>query len=225
MLSVWQVTLAVFAVLTMFGGNLMALLQNDLKRLLAFSTVAQTGYIIFGLAIATEYGLTGSLFHIMNHAIMKSLLFFCAGAFLRQAGTRDLTKLRGIRHTMPVTSLIFSIGAIAISGVPPLNGFWSEWMIVVAGLRAEMILFSVLMFANMILSVVYYLRVIEIIFLEKPTAVAEKATEAPASMLIPTLALVCLCIVIGVYPGPFITMASRAAQAALDFQAYIGSML
>ncbi len=225
MLSVWQMTLAVFAVFTMFGGNIMALLQDDLKRLLAFSTIAQMGYIIFGLSMASLSGLTGSLFHIMNHAIMKGLLFLCAGSFVHQVKTRDLRKLRGIRKTMPMTSIFFAIGALAIIAIPPLNGFWSEWMIVTAGIEAEMIPFSALMLANMIFSVVYYLRVLRMILLEKPTAVSKKATEAPASMLIPTMILAALCIIIGVYPGPFITMASRAAQAALDVQRYIGSML
>ncbi|MCK4477344.1 hypothetical protein KAU88_02305 [Candidatus Bathyarchaeota archaeon] len=225
MQSVWQITLAVFAVFTMFGGNIMALWQNDLKRLLAFSTIAQMGYIIFGLSTASLSGLTGGLFHIMNHAIMKGLLFLCAGSFIHQVKTRDLKKLRGIRKTMPMTSMFFAIGAIAISAIPPLNGFWSEWMIVTAGIEAEMILFSALMLANMIISVVYYVRVIRIILLEKPTAVSKKAKEAPASMLIPTFILAALCIIIGVYPGPFITMASQAAKAALEVQRYISLML
>lgn len=119
----WQMTLAVFAVFTMFIGNFMALLQDDLKRLLAFSTIAQMGYILLGLAIASVSGLTGSLFHIMNHAIMKGLLFLCAGSFLHQAKTRDLRELAGIRQRMPVTSLFFAIGAVAIAAIPPLNGF------------------------------------------------------------------------------------------------------
>lgn len=98
-------------------------------------------------------------------------------------------------------------------------------MIIAAGIEAEKILFSALMLANIILSVVYYLRVIRIILLEKPTAVSKKANEAPAPMLVSTLILVALCIIIGVYPEPFITIASRAAQAALDIQRYIGSIL
>ena len=117
---------------------------------------------------------------------------------------------------MPMTSMFFAIGALAIAAIPPLNGFWSEWMIVTAGIKAEMIPFSALMLANMVFSVVYYLRVIRIILLEKPTAASQKAREAPASMLIPTLILATLCIIIGFYPGPFITMASRAAEAALN---------
>jgi len=225
MQPMWQITLALFAVFTMFGGNIVALLQNDLKRLLAFSTIAQMGYIIFGLSMASLSGLTGSLFHIMNHAIIKGLLFLCAGSFVHQVKTRDLRKLKGIRKTMPLTSMFFAIGALAIAAIPPLNGFWSEWMIVTAGIEAEMIPFSALMLANMVFSVVYYLRVVRMILLDEPTAASKKATEAPASMLIPTLILATLCIIIGFYPGPFITMASRAAEAALNLQAYIGSML
>ncbi len=225
MLSVWQMTLAVFAVFTMFGGNIMALLQNDLKRLLAFSTIAQMGYILFGLATASLSGLTGGLFHIMNHAIMKSLLFLCAGSFIHQAKTRDLRKLAGIRQTMPVTTVFFAIGAVAIAAIPPLNGFQSEWMIVAAGVEAGMLPFSALMIVNVLFSVAYYLRVIHIVVFKKPTSMSKKAGEAPLSMLIPTLILASLCIIVGIYPGPFMAMASQAAEAALDLQAYISSVL
>jgi len=225
MQSAWQVTLAVFAVITMFGGNMMALLQNDLKRFLAFSTVAHMGYILFGFAIATPDGLTASLFHVINHAIMKTLLFLCAGAFIRQTKTRDLRKLRGIRKAMPVTSASFTIGTIAIAAFPPFNGFWSEWMIIAAGVRAEMIIFSALTLANMALSVVYCFRLIHIIILEKPTKVSERATEAPVSMLIPTLVLAFLCVLIGIYPGLCIDVASKAAEAMLNIEAYIDAVI
>lgn len=221
----WQMTLAVFAVLTMFGGNIMALLQNDLKRLLAFSTVAHMGYILFGFAIASQEGLTASLFHVINHAIMKTLLFLCAGAFIRQTKTRYLGKLRGISKTMPITSASFAIGTVAIAAFPPLNGFWSEMMIIAAGVRAEMIIFSILTLANMALSVVYYFRLIRIIILEKPTKVSERATEAPVSMLIPIAILAFLCIFIGVYPGPCIDASSKAAEAMLNIEVYIDAVL
>lgn len=221
----WQMTLAIFAVFTMFGGNLMALLQNDLKRLLAFSTIAHMGYIIFGFAISTSYGFSASLFHVVNHAIMKTLLFLCAGAFIRQTKTRDLRKLRGIRRAMPMTSAAFTIGTIAIAAFPPLNGFWSEMMIVAAGVRAEMIVFSGLMLANMALSVVYYFRLIRIIILEKPTKVSRKATKTPMTMLIPILVLAFLCVLIGAYPVLYIDASSKAAEAMLNIGAYIEAVL
>ncbi len=225
MQSAWQMTLVVFAVFTMFGGNLMALLQNDLKRLLAFSTIAHMGYILFGFAIGSQEGLTASLFHVINHAIMKTLLFLCAGAFIRQTKTRDLRKLRGIRKAMPITSVSFAIGTIAIAAFPPLNGFWSEMMIITAGVRAEMIIFSALTLTNMALSVVYYFRLIRIIILEKPTKVSERAAEAPVLMLIPIVILALLCILIGVYPGPFIGASSKAAEAVLNIEAYVDAVL
>jgi len=161
----------------------------------------------------------------MNHAIMKTLLFLCAGSFVHRVKTQDLRKLRGIRKTMPLTSMFFLIGAIAIMAVPPFNGFWSEWMILIGGMEAEMIPFSALMLANMIFSVIYYLRAIRMIWFEETTVVSEKAREAPAIMLIPTFILAALCIIIGIYPGPFITVASNAAQALLDVQGYINSIL
>jgi len=204
---------------------LMALLQNDLKRLLAFSTIAHMGYIVFGFAIASPEGLAAGLFHIVNHAVMKSLLFLCAGAFIRQTKTRDLRKLRGIRRAMPMTSAAFTIGTIAIAAFPPLNGFWSEMMIITAGVRAEMIIFSALMLTNMALSVVYYFRLIRIIMLEKPTKVSKKATKAPISMLIPILVLAFLCIFIGAYPVPYIDASSKAAEAMLNIGTYIDAVL
>jgi proton-translocating NADH-quinone oxidoreductase chain N len=216
MQNLWQMALMIFAVFTMFLGNLMALLQDDIKRLLAFSTIAQMGYILFGFSTASQQGLTGSFFHIMNHAVMKSLLFLSAGAFVHQVGTRSLRKLEGIRRTMPVTSILLAIGAIAIAAIPPLNGFWSEWMIVLAGVEADMLPFSALMIINILISVAYYLRLIYVIVLKEPTPVAEKATKAPFSILIPVLVLAAICIVIGIYPGPFISLAEAAAKAALN---------
>lgn len=212
----WQTTLAVFAVFTMFGGNLMALLQDDIKRLLAFSTIAHMGYILFGFAITSPQGIAASLFHIMNHAIMKSLLFLSAGALIYRTGTRDLKRLEGIRQRMPVTSMSLSIGAVAIAAIPPLNGFWSEAMIVLAGVEVGMLPFSILMVINMVLSVAYYLRLIHVIILGKPSLVSLRSTEAPVALLLPISILALLCIVVGIYPGPFITLAQKAAEAVLS---------
>jgi multicomponent Na+:H+ antiporter subunit D len=215
MQGVWQATLAIFAVFTMFIGNFLALLQYDIKRLLAYSTIAQMGYILFGIATGLHQGLTGSFFHTMNHALMKSLLFLSAGGLIYRTGTRDLRELQGIRRAMPITSMSLAVGAVAIAAIPPLNGFWSEWLIVLAGLEAGMFPFSALMVINMLLSVAYYLRLIYILVLKEPTPVSAKATEAPASMLIPIMILAVLCIIIGIYPGPFVAFSQEAAQAAL----------
>ncbi len=213
--TAWQPTLAVLAVFSMFGGNILALLQDDLKRLLAFSTIAHVGYILFGFSTISQQGLAASLFHIWNHAIMKGLLFLCAGAVVCQTGVRDLKKLEGIRRTMPATSLLLAVGSIAIAAIPPLNGFWSELLIVLAGLKADMLLFSALMVVNILLSTAYYLRLIYVTVLKEPTPVSERATEVPKSMLIPMSVLAFLCLIIGFCPEPLVALAQKAAEAVL----------
>ena len=221
----WRMTLAIFAVATMFTGNLMALLQDDVKRLLAFSTVANIGYILLGLSTRSLLGLTGGLFHILNHAIVKALLFLCAGSFTYQARTRSLKELEGIGRRMPVTGALFILATVAIAGIPPLNLFWSEWTILMAGVEENMMMFSILMVVNLVLSAAYCIRLIQTILLKGETQTSMEATEAPVPMLLPTLALGTLCIVIGLYPGPFRTAAEEAARAALDIQAYFGIVL
>jgi proton-translocating NADH-quinone oxidoreductase chain N len=220
----WGITLAIFAVLTMFTGNLMALLQDDVKRLLAFSTIANMGYILLGLSIGSLRGLTGSLFHILNHAVVKSLLFLSAGSFVYRTKTRSLKELAGIGRSMPISSGLFAIGLIALAGIPPLNFFWSELTIVTACVEADMLLFSILMILNLALSAVYCLRMIQTIFFRKSTSISEKATEAPKIMLVATIILASLSIVIGLYPSPFQDMAGNAAEAAFNRQAYMNAV-
>jgi proton-translocating NADH-quinone oxidoreductase chain N len=220
----WGITLAIFAVLTMFTGNLMALLQDDVKRLLAFSTIANMGYILLGLSIGSLRGLTGSLFHILNHAIVKSSLFLSAGSFIYRTKTRSLRELAGIGRSMPISSGLFAIGVIALAGIPPLNFFWSELTIVTACLEAEMLLFSILMILNLALSAVYCLRMIQTIFFKETTAISEKATESPKIMLVATIILAFLSIVIGFHPSPFQDVAENAAEAALNPQTYIDAV-
>ncbi len=226
----WQIALAILAVLTMSVGNLMALLQTDLKRLLAFSSVGQMGYIIFGLSIATFYGLTGSLFHIMNHAIMKSLLFLCSGAFLFAVKSRNLEELAGIGRKMKITGVMFTIGSLALAGIPPFNGFQSEFMILLAGidigdLNAIWYILSAIMLLNILFSVGYYLRLVNILMLKDPTKISLKAREAPFTMLLPMGILALLCVIIGIYPGPFVLYSGNAARAVLDASQYIAAIV
>jgi len=211
----WQTALVILAVLTMTYGNLAALLQSDIKRLLAYSSIAQMGYVLFAISTATSYGLTAGLMHIMNHALMKGLLFLCAGAFIFRAETRSLEELRGIGHRMPITSIIFVIASLAISGIPPLNGFVSEFMIVFAGIDAHMLVFTVIMLINILLGFAYYLRLIKIIVWSMPSGKLSSVKRAPLTMLAPMFILALTCIIIGLYPSPFIDLASKAAQAII----------
>jgi proton-translocating NADH-quinone oxidoreductase chain N len=212
----WSITLAVFAVLTMFVGNLSALFQDDIKRLLAYSTIANTGYILLGMAIGSHRALTGSLFHVLNHAVIKALLFLCAGAFIHEAKTRSLRELAGIRRAMPITGSVFVIGVLSLASFPPLNIFWGEFTIVMAGLEADMAWLSFLMIINLVFSAAYCLRMIQILAIQKETSVSRKAKEASKPMLVPILILGFLSILIGIYPAPFQTLVEVVAQATLN---------
>jgi len=223
--GLWRMALALLAALTMFTGNLMALLQDDVKRILAFSTIANIGYILLGLASGSLPGWTGSLFHLLNHAICKALLFLCVGSFIHQTGSRSLTALAGIGRRMPITGALFTVGVLAILGVPPLNAFWSELMIVVEGLESGLLFFSTVMIVNIILSAFYFFRMIQVIMLQETTSTSMKARKAPVSMLIPTYALAFYSIIIGLYPAVFRGIAESAAQAALNIHAYVAAVL
>ena len=124
----WTLTLAIIAVFTMTLGNLGALIQKSVPRILAYSSIAQAGYIMIGLAVApySDQALTGSLFHIMNHAVMKSAAFIAAAAVAITLASYSLEKYRGLARRMPITAIALSISLLALAGVPPLNGFWSK---------------------------------------------------------------------------------------------------
>ena len=218
--SSWQAALMAIAILTMSYGNLAALLQDDIKRLLAYSSIAQIGYILFAVSTATTQanavlGLTAALMHIMNHALMKCLLFLCAGAFIYRAGTRSLARLSGIGRRMPLTAVTFAIGALAISGIPPLNGFISELMIIYSGIRCNAYIPTVILLANILLGFAYYLRLIRIIIWSSPSGRLNKVHEAPFLMLIPIALLALACVAIGIYPSPFIEFARQAAESLI----------
>lgn len=212
----WQPGLLLFAILTMTVGNLMALLQEDIKRLLAFSSIAHIGYIVFGLGVGTVGGVAGGLLHILNHASMKSLLFLSAGAFIHAVGTRRLDELGGIGRRMPVSGVAFAVGAFSLAGLPGLNSFVSEFQIIASAVDAGLTAFAIVMILNVLLGAAYYLRVIQIIFLRAPTSVSGKASEAPKVMLAPLIALSALAVVIGVYPTPFLELVTDIARTLLS---------
>jgi len=123
-------------VISMVIGVLLAIGQWDIKRLLACSSISQMGYIFLGIGLGTPLGILGAIFHVFNHSIGKSLLFLNAGAVEYATGTRDLKKLGGLGHKMPVTSVTQFIGAMSVSGVPPFGGFWSKLLIIIAAVQA-----------------------------------------------------------------------------------------
>ena len=133
--SAVQYLLVIIGTVTMFVGVTMALAQHDFKRLLAYHSISQIGYVVTAIGLSTALGITGGLYHAMNHTLFKGLLFLCAGAVYYSVGTTDLDKLGGLAKRMPQTTAVFLIGAFSISGLPPFNGFLSKWMIYQAATR------------------------------------------------------------------------------------------
>ena len=207
----------ILGLITMVAGGLMALVQQDLKRLLAYSGISQMGYVLLGVGFATAAGIQGGLFHLLNNAIYKVLLFMCAGAIIYRVGTSNMDKLGGLGKNMPITATLFIIGGLAISGVPPFNGFASKWMIYVAGIEAGQAItyastaIAVIMSA---LTLAYFLKAINLIFLGQRPMHLREVKEAPPLMLFPMLILAVLCVVLGILPGLGIDLV-QPAQSAL----------
>jgi len=218
---------------TVTVGNIMALVQSDIKRLLAFSSIVNIGFILtafgFGAYVLNHYhtaaaisvaglAVMAALFHVLNHAIGKGLLFISAGCFVEELNTRDLTRLEGVGRKMLGVSIPFLIGLFALAGVPPLNGFWSKLFIIFASFSLPhdsfMIGAGVVLVLNSVFAASYYLWLGQRLLLKKMRH-EEEIHRTPASMLFPVLILAVACIVIGLWPSYFIGLAEGAANALL----------
>jgi proton-translocating NADH-quinone oxidoreductase chain N len=216
-----QPILAVAAVATMFIGNISALQQDDLKRLLAYSSIAQVGYILLGIATLTPAGFSASMFHIWNHALLKALLFLLAGIVTVQIGTRSLTEMAGLGRKSPILASLFAIGALAMTGVPPFGLFWSELLIILSNLSVGsgiLTVAAVLMLVNLIISIAYYFRVIRVVVFAKPSATLDGNGPVKVSklLLLPCVILLASSLITGLYPNPFYQPAVRAVTALLS---------
>ena len=156
--------LMVLGVVSLLFGASMALAQKDLKRLLAYSTINQLGIVLIGLGIGTELGLTGALFHVLNHTIMKSTLFFCAGIMIAETGTREVQGLNGFSRQQPVITFAFVIASLGMIGIPPINGFASKWLICLAAVEAGYTFLVVIILTASAIAAAYYFRVIQVLF-------------------------------------------------------------
>jgi multicomponent Na+:H+ antiporter subunit D len=193
--------LLLLGVLSMVLGALIALGQTDFKRMLAYSSISQIGYIVIGLALGTPLGIMGALFHLFNHAIFKSLLFLDAGSTEYATGTRDLNKLGGINNRLPITGLTTTIATFSIAGVPPFNGFWSKLLIIVALAQAGQLGIAILAVATSVLTLWYFLLIQRRAFFGKLASGLEKIKEVPFYMAFATFCLAVLCLVVGLcYP-------------------------
>jgi multicomponent Na+:H+ antiporter subunit D len=206
--------LMVLGVLSMAAGALLALGQEDFKRMLAYSSISQIGYIIIGFGLGTPLGIMGAMFHLFNHATFKGLLFLDAGATEYATGTRDLTKLGGINNRLPITGLTTTVGTFSIAGVPPFNGFWSKLLIIVALVQAGQTTVAAIAIGVSILTLWYFLLMQRRAFYGKLAAGLEKIKEVPFYMAAAVFCLAALCLLAGIfYPWVVQSLIQPGAQA------------
>ena len=222
-LNVFGLTPALSTVLLWLGAvsmvvaALLALGQKDMKRMLAYSSISQVGYIVLGIGIGTPLGIAGGLFHLFNHALAKGLLFLTSGSVQQATGTRDLDEMGGLAKRMPVTAATHLIGALSISGVPPLNGFWSKLIIIVALVQAGHPVFAVVAVLASVLTLWYYLLIQRKAFFGKLNEKWAAVKEAPFWMTAATVLLALLCLGIGIlFASTVTTWVQPAADVLAD---------
>jgi multicomponent Na+:H+ antiporter subunit D len=219
-----KLPIAFLAVLTMTLANVMALLQSDIKRLLAYSSIAQVGYMLVGLAAGTAYGFMGLFLHVFNHSMMKGMAFLASGSIVHETGTRDINSLRGIGKMMPVTSISLFIALLGLGGVPGTNGFISKYHLFSAAFGSGLGWLGIMGVLNSALSMAYYIRIMQVL-LGSPKE-GFKANEAPILMLTVTMAMAVIIVILGIWPAPLISFASSASQSLVEgLSTYIGAVL
>lgn len=203
----------VLALAGMLATSVVAIYQQDVKRMLAYSSVAQIGYIVLGISLATVEGLSASLLHLFNHALMKGALFMAMGCFMYRIGSMRLGQLGGIGRRMPWTFAAMVLAGLALIGVPPTTGFVSKWYLIQATLERGLWPIAMLVLIASLLSVIYIWRVVEVAWFHEPQGRAAEATEAPLPMLVPLWVLVLANLWFGVNTGLTAGVATAAARA------------
>jgi multicomponent Na+:H+ antiporter subunit D len=181
-------------VLSMIAGGLLAAGQNDIKRLFAYSSISQVGFIVLGLGLGTPLGLVGALYHLVNHAMFKSLLFLNAGAVEYATGTRNLRKLGGLNKALPVTGATSLVGSMSIAGIPPFNGFWSKLIIIIACIEAGFYGFAAVAVAISIVTLAYQLKVQRLAFFASLPDSLRELQHEPRLMSLAMILLAAGCI-------------------------------
>jgi multicomponent Na+:H+ antiporter subunit D len=205
--------LLVLSLAAMLIASLLAVYESNVKRMLAYSSVAQIGYITFGISLVNKAGLTGSIAHLFNHAVMKGALFLALGAVAYRLGTVTLADLGGLGRKMPLTFAVFVIGGLGIIGTPGTAGFISKWYLAVGALEKGWWPLVFLIVASSLISVVYIGRVVEVAYFRPPSVVCETAKDPPINMLLPILLLGAATLYFGIDTDLSAGIASKAADA------------
>lgn len=207
--------LAWFAAVTILVSSLIALLQDNLKRRLAFSTIGQLSYCVLGLALLTPAAMTGGMFHMLGHGLMKITLFFCAGAIYVTTKKQRVSQLDGIGRQMPLTMIAFGVAAIGLAGFPPLVGFVGKWFILEGTIDSGQLLFSAILIVSGVLNIAYLFPIVLRAFFRTSPDHPRRAEARPA-LLIPLLITATLAVVVGLFPDTPIAFLSLVSDAAAE---------
>jgi multicomponent Na+:H+ antiporter subunit D len=223
-----QPILIVLSLITIAVGATSAIGQYDLKRLLAYSSVSQIGYVLLGVGMGTAYALTAAIVYLVNHAIAKSMLFLTTGETLYHAGTKDMRKMGGFAASAPFLCTIFLIGSMSIAGLPPAGGFFAKLLLFDSGLTAEFYIPIAIALVFAVFTLFYLFRTWLTIFWGEVKDCRDDScnTRNPTTAIKIALSmLACVVIFIGVYPEPLIVLSTTIAGQLLDPQPYITAVL
>lgn len=197
---------------TIIVASLIALSQDNLKRLLAFSTIGQLSYIVLGIGLLSPKGMTGGMVHIAMHAFGKITLFFCAGAIFVATGKKNISEMVGIGKRMPVTMIAFFVGALSVIGLPPTGGFFSKWYLVLGTLQAHQLPMLIILLGSSLLNAAYFLPIVYKAFFctEQESMFVNRVEEAPMWCVVPLVLTAIGSIVLFFYPTLFLNLAEIA---------------
>ena len=223
-----QALLTVFMVLgamSMVIGVFLAIGQWDFKRLLAYHSISQIGYVVLGLGLGTPLGILGGLFHLFNHSVFKSLLFLNSGAVEYSTGTRDLQQMGGLFGRMPVTGATSLVASMSIAGIPPFSGFWSKLIIIIAAVQAGRYGYAFWAVLASVLTLASFMKVMKYAFYGKLRAKLKEVKEVPVFMQVSMIALALICLaggalLISSVNGLFLNSATEALVSGIT-KAYL----
>jgi NADH-quinone oxidoreductase subunit N len=210
----WSGTFAVIAILTMTLGNIAALMQKNFTRMLAYSSIAQAGYVLIGLAAPNPIGIVGALFHVLNHGVMKTAAFLAAAAVFSKLSTTSLDSYAGLGRRMPITAFTLTLALLGLAGVPPLNGFMSKLVLFTAAVDGQMWWLALAGVLNSAFSMSYYGWVVKRMYFDDSPTVGR--LEEPRAIILALVISTILIIVLGIFPGPVLDYLFKVATFLLS---------
>jgi NADH-quinone oxidoreductase subunit M len=217
--SQYSIYINLWGLATMIYGGAMAMMQDDIKRVLAYSSISQMGYILFGIGSESTLGITGATLMYVSHGLGKAILFMMAGSIILQTGTRSMSKLGGLAGRMPYTAVIAMIGALTIMGIPPTSGFMAEWILFNGALQTgvansdtlRIVAFGLAILAT-VLTAAYILWMYKRIFFGKIPEQFTKIKDPSRYVTVTMAALAAITLILGVYPGPILNPVAHYIQ-------------